>query len=247
MSHSFPNPSLQAFPHLCLALDTSTSQGGVAVLREDQTLASRTWSREGSHGEHLTSKIEDALNEAGIAASEINVVAVGQGPGSFTGIRIAINGARTIAFTNSARAFAFDTTEILANGCGERSEPVLALVNAQKNLVFASIFVYERSTQSWIRNGALEVLSLEQLESRITSNHLCVGDGFLEYEALMPAELKNRLVRDSSVSDFPSPIILGQMAWKRRNSGQPLVWNDLQPLYIRASGAEEKLRESGKN
>ena len=78
---------------LLLAFDTSTSQGGVAVFQDSHLKARHVWSREGSHGELLTPAIEKALNEAGVQAYQLDAVAIGRGPGSFTGARIAVNAA----------------------------------------------------------------------------------------------------------------------------------------------------------
>jgi hypothetical protein len=62
----------------------------------------------------------------------------------------------------------------------------------------------------------------------------------------MPDELISRLVRDSSFSDEPSPVALALFAHREAINPagrRPLVWKDVQALYIRASGAEEKLAE----
>lgn len=235
-----------------LALDTSTSQGGVAVLRDDTVLSERTWTRDGSHGEHLTSMIESALAEAGLEASAIDTVSVGIGPGSFTGIRIAVNAARSIAYANKARAFVFDTTEILVNGTANHARPVIAMVNAQKNLIFVSEFEFDSSSHGWRRSRELGLMSLDDLETSLQQRppqqtFLCIGDGYLEYESALGPVALSRLTRDTKLSDFPSPTVLGRLAWKCRQTQPTLGWKDVQALYIRASGAEEKRREGGKS
>jgi tRNA threonylcarbamoyladenosine biosynthesis protein TsaB len=231
---------------IILALDTSTLQGGVAVLRDGALLHSQTWSRVGSHGEHLTPAIEECLQRSGVSPSEVTAVGVGHGPGSFTGIRIAINAARALAFANSARTFAFDTTEILVGGVSRKDLPVLALVNAQKNQVFASVFRFETLKNRWERSTPLDSFHLDDLVSLVKDPHLCIGDGYGEYASLLAPELHSRLLRDTDESDLPSPIVLAKMCWDARNQSPTYGWKDLQALYIRASGAEEKQREGGK-
>lgn len=229
-------------PSCVLALDTSTPQGGVAIVRADRVLARRTWQRGRSHSELLTVTIESCLAEAGVSLSDLDMIAAGKGPGSFTGIRIAINAARTLAFVFKKPIMAFDTTEIIAAGCARRDLPVAVLLNAQMNLLFFSTFSWDFANQTWRREQPLDALSPTEIESRLTTPHLALGDGYLDYQNLFSASLRSRLVRDVSCSDFPDPGTLGRLANTLGKTDSSLDWIRLQPLYIRASGAEEKLR-----
>lgn len=224
---------------LTLAFDTSSSKGGVAVLDDSKILSRLVWEREGSHGELLTPAIEQALRDAQAKAEDLQLIALGHGPGSFTGVRIAVNAARALAYANKTPLMAFDTTEILAAGVGQHDLPVLALINAQKNLLFSSTFSWQNS--SWKRTAPLETIGFEDLISRIKQPHLCIGDGYLEFAGLIPAEAKNLFVRPEDVSDFPLPEVIGRLAFEGHARHPQIGWQELQALYIRASGAEETL------
>ncbi|MCM2280213.1 MAG: tRNA (adenosine(37)-N6)-threonylcarbamoyltransferase complex dimerization subunit type 1 TsaB [Bdellovibrionaceae bacterium] len=227
-----------------LAFDTSTNQGGVAILNDRGVLAKRVWTREKSHSEMLTAEIEACLHAARLELHDITRLAVGQGPGSFTGIRIAINAARTLAYARSLPIFAFDTTEILAGSISLPSPlPVLTMVNAHKNLIYVSRFTSEAGR--WSRTLGPDALTSDEVNRIVQVPHLCLGDAYIEFESTFPAGLKSQLVRDTSFSDFPCPEVLGRMALA--SAAKPLVWNELQALYIRASEAEEKLQETLKN
>ena len=127
---------------ITLAIDTSTSQGGVALLGGEKVLARSIWSRGRSHGELLTPHIESALKETGQSLQSVERLAVGRGPGSFTGIRIGVNAARSLAYTLSLPIVAFDTTEILAAGVTRTDLPLITLLNAQMNLLFAFLYYF---------------------------------------------------------------------------------------------------------
>jgi tRNA threonylcarbamoyladenosine biosynthesis protein TsaB len=222
-----------------LALDTSTSQGGLAVLKGTDVLSRRLWLREKSHSEMLTPTLEACLAEAGIRAAQLARIAVGQGPGSFTGIRIAINAARTLSFSLSLPVHAFDTLRILAAGVPASERPVLALVNAHKNLLYTARFVSREGT--WMALDVPTARSLEEIEQLIQTPHVCIGDAYVEYESILPSSLKANLLRDAGLSDFPLPEVLGNLALT--DPHRPLEWNEVQALYIRASEAEERLRQ----
>jgi tRNA threonylcarbamoyladenosine biosynthesis protein TsaB len=227
-----------------LALDTSTSLGGVAVLKQDLIITSLTWEREGSHGEHLTPAIEKCLETANIEAKDLTAIALGRGPGSFTGVRIAVNAARALSFVTQSPVYCFDTTEILAEGCQQIDLPLLVLVNAHKNLLYSSVFHHDAEKNCWVRTIDLEARSILEITSLVNTPHLCVGDGYTEYERSFPTGLKSLLIRHPSVSDDPQPDTLGLLSWKHRSTSRASVWKEVQALYVRASGAEEKLRES---
>lgn len=191
----------------------------------------------------LTATIADVLKDAGIALPEVERLAVGKGPGSFTGIRIAINAARALAYARGLPIHAFDTTEILAAAVPVKTSPLLVAVNAHKNLLYISRF--EAGPGRWSRTRGPDALSLDDIEKIVLAPHICVGDGYPEFKDVLPARLKSKLVRDERLADFPLPEILGRMAYD--DTSAPLVWNELQALYIRSSEAEEKLRERLKN
>lgn len=226
---------------LILAFDTSTSKGGVAVLRDDKVLAEKTWSREGSHGELLTPALQECLESAGLGTKDLDALAIGHGPGSFTGVRVTVNAARAIAFASNLPVYVFDTAEIIAEAVTRQDYPLAILINAHKNLIFASTFEWGNGV--WRRKIPLAAYELNELETIITSPHLALGDAFDEFAPSMNQALLKNLVRDPELSDEPNPVILGRMAYKRRDSVQPLDWKNVQALYIRPSGAEENLRK----
>lgn len=230
---------------LTLAFDTSSAKGGVAVLDGEKVLSHLAWEREGSHGELLTPAIEQALRDSNRKIHELQLIALGHGPGSFTGVRIAVNAARALAFANKTPVMAFDSTEVLAGAVDDHDLPVLALINAQKNQLFTSTFVWNDG--EWSRKNPIETLELDALIDRINSPHLCVGDGYLEFADLIPATARERFVRRGGPQDFPLPEVIGRLAVRSHGRRPTLNWNEVQALYIRASGAEEKLEESRKD
>ncbi|HVK60874.1 MAG TPA: tRNA (adenosine(37)-N6)-threonylcarbamoyltransferase complex dimerization subunit type 1 TsaB [Bdellovibrionales bacterium] len=213
---------------IILAIETSTAQGGVALLDGERVLSSRQWMRAQSHSELLTAAIDDVLNEAKLSMQSIGALAVGVGPGSFTGIRVAISAVKSLAFARNLSVFCFDSTEIIAAGRPQKDRPIIVALDAQKNQLFHSEFEASKELLPK-RTSALELIDAAALKVD-ESKSILLGDGI---EA-----------RPKTEFDFPRAEILGKLAWTYRASRSPLVWKDVQPLYLRTSGAEEKLRGS---
>ncbi len=234
-----------------LAFETSTAQGSVAVIEVDVTshsanvLSERVWRREKSHSEFLTAEIEAVLNESGLKINEITQLAVGQGPGSFTGIRVAINAARTLAYALSIPVSVFETSQLLIQPVAKFDLPAMVIVNAQKNSYFTARF--QRDSDRWRQIAPTALLSLDELEKELRTRHLCLGDGCPDAEKALSPDLNASFVRDAQISDFPLASNLGELVLADGANSQPFVWNAVRPLYLRASGAEEKLREESKS
>lgn len=220
-----------------LALETSTDAGSVALLKDQTVLSLRDWRREKSHSELVTSTIEDCLSEASISVKKLNRIAVGHGPGSFTGIRIAINAAKTLSYSSGCLLYATDTFRTLAEPARLQTLPVLGLLNAHKNLIYVAAIDLSTGKYSIMPDA----LSVEEIELKIQSPHLCLGNGFDLWKDTFSERLRANLVRDPVFSDEPSAAHLGRIG-AAASQAELISWQQLQPLYIRASEPEEKLK-----
>jgi tRNA threonylcarbamoyladenosine biosynthesis protein TsaB len=220
-----------------LALETSTQLGGAAIIENGRILAERSSTEQRSHSEHLHPLIDDCLNEARLHLSDIDVFAVGQGPGSFTGIRVAANIGKSYAYAFSKPLVSIDSLSLLAAPCLGRPMNVLSIINAHKNMVYLGLFdVSEKEPKYLLGPTAVPV---RELKNYINKDCLVVGDGWNAFEAYFPDELKKLMHRDSSLADSPRASVLGLLAEARTKNGQTLDWKSFIPLYIRASEAEE--------
>jgi tRNA threonylcarbamoyl adenosine modification protein YeaZ len=227
---------------IVLALETSTPFGSVSVAKDGTILATQEWKAERSHSELVTVQISNCLNQAGVDLKKINALSVGRGPGSFTGIRVAINAVRSLSFVRGLPIYAFDSNKTLVGAIAAQKLPVAVFINALKNQVYASTFVW--SQNAWTPELELGTYALEKISSVVKTPHLCVGDAFEECQLGLRPELKDLLTRDSAIADFPKSETLARMTFEQSSSTPTFDWNTLQPLYIRASGAEELLKES---
>lgn len=99
-----------------LAFDTSTSSLAVAVMENDRLLAQVNILAERNHSAFLVTAIQDCLDSAGVSRSDLDGIAVGVGPGSYTGIRIAVTTAKTLAWALQLPLIGFSSLESTALG-----------------------------------------------------------------------------------------------------------------------------------
>lgn len=237
---------------LLLAIETSSSLGSCAACRDGLPLSESRWSRaagaSNSHSEAATAEIERVVARADVSLSDFDALAVGTGPGSFTGIRVALNAAKALAYALAKPVYAFDACEILAEGAPRTRERLLTLVEAHRDLVYVSAFSSSEQGEPRRRLLPVQAIRAGELSRWLDANGsdegwICVGAGRAAKAADAGPEALARLGEPlSNEFDFPSAAALARLAERARADGDAAFdWKSVQPLYVRASEAEETL------
>lgn len=222
---------------ICLSLDASTKRASVALQQfqgEHATILGYSKSENPrTHSEFLNGAISAVLSQAGLSFEQISLIAVGIGPGSFTGIRVAVNIARAISYIKKTPLVGVGTFTTLLSQV--ESEQTLCLFNAFKGQAYSAL---GDSKQKEFENLSL---TFDELEVKLQSHSRVIGLGdiFLEFKNLLPSGLAKKIVRSQKFDDYPDAILLGRVAVKMPPT---IDWNLIQPLYIRESEAEESLK-----
>lgn len=225
-----------------LALETSSAHASVAVCLEGQILATETSTSLRTHSEFLNPAIDRCLVKAGFPLDEIDIFAAGLGPGSFTGLRVASSIAKTFALTFQKPLVAIDSLTLLmleARLRGALDQKILCLLNAHKNMNYTALFDED---QFEISPVALTINEINSLNLQSESPVLCVGEGYLAYEKFFADSFTSQINRFPEYSDYPLATTLALFAEEKVKKSQTIEWNSFEPLYIRASEAEENQR-----
>jgi tRNA threonylcarbamoyladenosine biosynthesis protein TsaB len=220
-----------------LAIDSSTQIASVALLNNNSLVSQRESRIQRSHSEHLNLFAQELLIESKISVSDLNLVSVGVGPGSFTGIRVAVNLAKTISYSCNIPLVAVNSLEALAFPYYNQDLPILTLINAYKNMSYFAIYQSDKTSKKILRLP--HVTPMKDIKNIISSEHLTVGDGFLFYQKYLPENLLKLMIRPSNPQDFPLASTIGQIGLNYFSQDLTFDWKSLTPLYIRSSEAEE--------
>jgi tRNA threonylcarbamoyladenosine biosynthesis protein TsaB len=229
---------------IVLGLDTATSATAVALrLADGTTSEARDDPEHGAHPGHATRLLElteRLLGAAGLVAGDLHRIAVGVGPGTFTGLRVGIATARGLAQSrgvdlvgvSSMRALALPALE---GGAGGRS--VLAAIDARRREIFAAAYASEGEELAGARPLAPgETTSLLREASLGTgaAGPLAIGDGALRYRT----ELEGAGIE---VAPEGSPLHLLRAAAVCAlavEAGAPESYREVLPEYLRRPDAE---------
>lgn len=215
-----------------LAMDTSTFVGTVAVLRDGALLAEWSASVRATHGETLLPHVARALEQAGVSARELELIAVGIGPGSFTGTRIGMATAKGLALAEAKPVRGVSSLRVIAAGMPGELRAVA--VDAQKGELYCALYAFDGELRE--RIAPFHALPAEAA-ARLGAHGpvWLAGDGAERYPEFA-ANL--RYTRAPKYCDVPRAAVLAHEAWIDFERHGPSDLASLEPLYVRPSDAK---------
>jgi tRNA threonylcarbamoyladenosine biosynthesis protein TsaB len=133
-----------------LNIETATKNCSVTLAKDGKTIFCKEIAEEGySHAERLHVFIEDVIKEAGITLHDLSAVAVSQGPGSYTGLRIGVSAAKGLCFALDIPLIAVDTLQALASQVVISNGLIIPMIDARRMEVYSAIFApnYDRKRE----------------------------------------------------------------------------------------------------
>ncbi|CAM2981793.1 tRNA threonylcarbamoyladenosine biosynthesis protein TsaB [Flavobacterium succinicans] len=156
-----------------LNIETATKNCSVALAKNGSTLICKELAEEGySHAEFLHVFIEAIIKEAGIAFADLKAIAVSQGPGSYTGLRIGVSAAKGLCYALGIPLIAIDTMQTLAQQVQQVEGYIVPMIDARRMEVYSAIFT---SNYEAVRETQAEVIT-ENSFAAIKETIYFIGD-----------------------------------------------------------------------
>jgi tRNA threonylcarbamoyladenosine biosynthesis protein TsaB len=229
---------------LILAIETATNCGSVALVAGDRCLGEYALFSEQTHSQRLFVAIHTLVHAVRITWEEIDAVAVSTGPGSFTGLRIGLSGAKGLALASGLPLLGVSTLDGLANQLSFVSCQICSVLDARKKEVYAA-FYRGNEDGSVKRQSEYMVLTPEHLGQQIHEPTIFIGDGIWTCQEMLNGLQK--MVRVSSpLLYFPRASVIGMLGRQKFINGDFLDVGAAVPIYVRASDAEINFPRTGK-
>jgi tRNA threonylcarbamoyladenosine biosynthesis protein TsaB len=226
---------------IILALETATMCGSVALVSENRCLAEFSLQTGETHSRRLLAGVDWLLQETGIDWPSIDAVAVSQGPGSFTGLRIGLATAKGLAMAGGAKLIGIGTLDGLAAQLFAAGEVLICpVLDARKKEVYCGFFKCDNQGIPRLQEEYM-VINPEALCARIDEPVVLLGDGATAYEYLFQEKLVDLLKVVPSNVYFPRAATIGLLAWEKWQKNEFLDPAAAEPIYIRPSEAELNL------
>ena len=227
-----------------LGIESSAVSASAAVIRDGKLLSEAFLNVGLTHSVTLLPLIKQASEGAGISAEEIDAVAVSNGPGSFTGVRIGVATAKGIAQPTEKKCVPVSTLEAIAYPLSDSDCIAVSVMDARCNQVYCALFRCANGRMTRLREDeAISLDSLRDILSNYNEKIILIGDGSdISYKYL---------VNDLPDISVASPLIKYQRASsvaflaaeRLENNDNIRTPDDLVPSYLRLSQAERELKK----
>ena len=213
-----------------LAIETATESCSAALLVGER-LTARSELAPRRHAELLLPMCEGLLAEAGLRRADLDVIAVGRGPGAFTGVRLAISAAQGIALALDIPVVTVSSLAALAMQAPDNGAMILAVVDARMGEVYAGVF---RSTHDGLVEsmGAESVGQADGLHLPQTSTWNVIGSGWTRYRQALAARLP-AAPSWAEGDHYPQAADVARLAAPIARAGGAVSPEQALPVYLR--------------
>lgn len=220
-----------------LVMDTSTDVPAVGVLPESGLPVAAVPISGRRHGRDLLPSIRDLLSREGLKVTDLVLVAVGLGPGSYTGLRIGLTAARVLAYTTGADLVGFDSLQGWAAAAPADACRLHVVADAQRGDVYAADFLRSAPGEPLEAVSPSRIEALADWSGRLVEPGLVLGPGLASrpIRDAIPALLEAFELSDGH-SRALALLKMAQQLWQSGHRDD--LWT-LEPSYLRRSAAED--------
>jgi len=222
---------------IVIGIETSTPQTSVAIGTENEILA-RASIAGAARQESVTPLLHQLLGGSDLTLSQVGGIAVGIGPGLFTGLRVGVETAKTLAQVAGVPIVGLTSLDALAYAVRYSSRRIAAVIDARRGEVFSAI--YRAVPGGVVREREYEVHAPDRLAAELQAlpgEVLAVGNGAMLYRHVLE-ETGTRIEFASSIAAHPDAAALVELAVPRFLREEHDRLFDVVPLYLRKSDAE---------
>ena len=224
-----------------LALDCSAGPASVAVIENGKIIASSFSNVKLTHSQTLLPMVEDALGSARLSVSDIDLLAINNGPGSFTGIRIGISAVKGLAASSQKPCIPVSTLLSIAYGFLNTDCIVCAVMDARCNQVYNALFrVKGQKVERLCDDRAVSIDEVKQELKGINEPIIIAGDGAGLFESFAEETENLSIAAEPVRYQNASGVALAAEEFLKENI--PLSCDELMPFYLRLPQAERELK-----
>jgi tRNA threonylcarbamoyladenosine biosynthesis protein TsaB len=209
---------------LLLALDTSTRTASVALHDGEQVLSETTWLAGREHSARLLVEVEAGLQRINRTASDLTGLVVARGPGSFTGVRVAISVAKGVAAARGLPLWGVSTLDTLAQQAWQPDLPVRAVIEAGRGRYATALYDVGECVE------APRLATLPQLRELVDRPTLVIGE--LTQEARLALVELPHATLASPAASVRRAGFLAELGWQRARAGEPGNPAEVEAVYI---------------
>lgn len=220
---------------MLLAVDTSTTQVGLALYDGVQVIGESLWHGKLRHTTSLAPSIAELFKRTNLTMDDLSALGVALGPGSFTSLRVGLALVKGLALARHLPLIGIPTLDILTAAQPLRDIPLAAVLQAGRGRLAVGRYLASDSG-IWQSDGEVSVLNLDELIETIESPTLICGE-LTEEERKILAKKRDLIELSSPVQSTRRPAFLAELAWKRYQADDTDDTASLAPIYLQVGAS----------
>lgn len=239
-----------------LGIESAGLTASCAISEDDRLLCEYLLNHKKTHSEKLMPLVIKALEDREIKMSDIDVIAISKGPGSYTGLRIGAAIAKGLAQaislnrTNSKESnqnssegdmliVAVPTMQALAANVFDSDRYIVPILDAKSGRIYSGVYKWEASSLTTIKEQfAADIEELIEIIKSLDGEVLLNGDGSVNYRELLEKSLNNKIIFAPEKYNILCASSVNYIAYQLIKENKMMSFNDFSPEYLRLSQAE---------
>ncbi len=224
---------------MLLAIDTATRVASIALYNADGVQAETTWHSRENHTVELMAQIVHLLELSQVSREDLQAIGISLGPGSFTGLRVAMSVAKGLAFGRQIPLIGIPTLDVVAHPFALQSLPIWAILAAGRGRYSVARYAARRGAVKRVSDyalvnadGLLELVLREESEESKISRALFCGDVDAALAQRLTERCGSRAVIAAPAMNARRAGFLAELAWTRWQRGEVDDVSALAPMYM---------------
>lgn len=214
-----------------LLIDTSNQPLAVAIMNENQILLNHQSNIKKNHSLQLMPVIENILKEANIVPKDLTEIVVANGPGSYTGLRIGITTAKTLAYALNIPVYEVSSLKALAHTTDIKDTLIVPIFDARRSHVFTGVYKYENDVLiNVMEDKYISIEALKEYLESLNKTYIFVGKDAEKLQDQLAGEIKSYLPDASRMYDIKEEAVENV--------------HELKPRYLKLSEAEQNWKNN---
>jgi tRNA threonylcarbamoyladenosine biosynthesis protein TsaB len=222
-----------------LAIESASVTASCAVSEDFNVLGEFSLSHKKTHSEKLMPLIEELLKELEIKIQDIDVIAISEGPGSYTGLRIGAAIAKSLAFAGNLPIANIPTIKSMAGNVYDAEKLIVPIMDAKAGRVYTGIYKWEDEELKCVKEQfPCNIEELVDILNQYREPLIFTGDGSVSYKNIIEEKLNRKAHFTPSKFNSLNASTLCYIGCEMARKGETITASSFKPQYLRLSQAE---------
>lgn len=228
-----------------LAIDTSANVAAAAVTEDDILLGEYILNHKKTHSQKIMVMIESLLNDLELTVQDIDLFAVANGPGSFTGLRIGVATMKALAHSVNKPIVGVSSLAGMAYNLPYAEHIIVPIMDARKNRVYTASYIWDEGFKELTEPEAITIKECVENCGEFLDT-IFVGDGAVIHKEYIKEKLGEHAIFAPAPALMQRASSVAALAAQKAKKGKINNYLELKPVYLRKSQAERELEEKEK-